>query len=103
MHFIRPNNESAMGVALLILALIPLSQAMPLLVEDPGKVLLGTYKGIFESDSPPMIRSGRVLATGDQASGIHTFEFIKWLAITTNLDLCRLFKDIQLPPTPRSF
>ena len=102
MHFIRPNNERAMGVALLILALIPLSNAMPLLVEDPGKVLLGTYKGIFDSDSPPMIRSGRVLATGDQASGIHTFEFIKWLAITTNLDLCRLFKDIQLPPTLRS-
>ena len=69
-HFIRSNNESAMEVALLILALIPLSNAMPLLV--PGGVLLGTYKGIFESDSPPMLRSGRVLASGnDQASVIY--------------------------------
>ena len=62
------HKDSAMEVALLIVALVPLSNAMPL-VGLPSGVLLGNFKGIFESDSPAMLRSGRVLATGDQASG----------------------------------
>lgn len=62
------RKDSAMEVALLIVALVPLSNAMPL-VGLPGGVLLGSFKGIYESDSPAMLRSGRVLATGDQASG----------------------------------
>ena len=96
-HFIRSNNESAMEAALLILALIPLSNAMPLL-GLPSGVLMGNYKGIYESDSPAMLRSGRVLASGDQASGV------QWTKrpITCNLDLCRLCLESQLPPPPRS-
>ena len=65
-HFIR----SAMEVASLILALIPLSSAMPLL-GLPSGVLMGSYKGIFESDSPAIMRSGRVIASEDQASAVH--------------------------------
>ena len=64
------KQRSAMEVASLILALIPLSSAMPLL-GLPSGVLMGSYKGIFESDSPAIMRSGRVIASEDQASAVH--------------------------------
>ena len=77
------KQRSAMEVASLILALIPLSSAMPLL-GLPSGVLMGSYKGIFESDSPAIMRSGRVIASEDQASAVHGKLFYE----TLNLEWC---------------